>query len=216
MGSTGKSINKLTLRAFRDLPAEDAAQLVLSLDYTNKPGMNSRAITQTLVDLLGMHDKPTVLTDDDFDSSLKTQALDGQEYYRGFGEQEDSAVLNSFKFGDATYIGNGLGGDGIYITPSKHKALRYGDYDNVGNSTLTMFVDKNKAKAIKDSDLLAMFAKESDSVQQTFRSSGFKHGTISAYALYKGYNMIMQSSDAIVLDRGILVVRDTTKIKETD
>ena len=161
---------------------EDAANYYanverISPEDATRFGLNGSQHFQTLVHALGLHDKPIVLTDADYDRQVQTEALDGVELYRGVGTQRS---VNSTMFSNYTYIGDGIHGDGLYFSTSIATAYGY------GGATMTGYIDKTMARPIKESSLRAMLGKESSTVRATFRGDS----GLSAYALYKGYNVI--------------------------
>lgn len=205
----------ISLKSFRAMSLEDADAYFNSLKNTTKSGMNDDSKVQTLIDNLNMHDKPVVLSDDEFDSRVNTDAVDAEEIYRGFGNQSDSTILDSIKFGDTTYIGNGAHGDGIYFSDSPIYAAHYAKGGNLDNSTITAYLDKQKTRMIDAADLVN--TKEYMSLSPT---SQFVYDP-TAYALWKGYNVVVRhrpdgSSFYILLDRSPLVIREHTRVGDDD
>lgn len=246
MGSTGRKValqgqpqtNNVTESnsdwdAYRALNDADASAFVDALSGSsrnrNDPDngeMNPTSSLQALVHKLNLHGKPTVLSDADFDNRLKNDALDGYELYRGFGYQPDSGVIDAFKNGNTTYIGDGIHGGGIYFTTRKRYASHYFSGD-ANNATVTAFIDKNKARVIDENVLRNQFSSLPPSLKRQYSGiSGDIDDGISNYALHQGYNVIRavggnsrgkhntSTGDFYVaLTRDIFVVRQTTKVK---
>jgi hypothetical protein len=222
------SAENLKVKAFRQLSVDDAAK-EYSAAYTavkdagvrydlNTQGMNSTAL-QYLVNKLDMHEPGVVLPDRDFDKQARTEALGGVVLYRGSSER----AIQNIMYGDKMYIGEGIHGDGLYITTSKSTAKSY-SYGT--NATVTMYIDKSMAKVVKEHTLRNMLAAEPQHIQSSFRGNT----GLSAYGLYKGYNVIhvpggnggtynayskgKGGEDYYVpLTRRVLIMREHSKVK---
>ena len=83
-------------------------------------------------------------------------------------------------YGELAYIGDGIHGDGLYFSTSAKTAHDY------GVSQTTAYIDKGLAKIINEDRLSNMLQRESYEIQNLFRGES----GLSAYALYKGYNVI--------------------------
>lgn len=213
------------VKSFRQLSAEAAAKEYdaaykamrshdIRTDFMDK-GMNSTAL-QYLVNKLGMHEPGAVLPDKDFDRQAKTEALDGVVLYRG---SSDRAIQN-IMYGDKMYIGEGIHGDGLYLTTSTRTAKSY-SYGGP-NSTVTMYIDKSLANVVKESTLRNMLSKEPANVRNSFMGNG----GLAAYGIYKGYNVIHAPGGNgatphknggedyyVPLTRRVLIMREHSKIK---
>lgn len=153
-------------------------------------GVNTRL--QKTIQAMGLNEKPVVLDDAAFDASLRQNALDGVELYRGLtgsGSMTASDMTEYFKFGDRTLAGRGIHGDGFYFSTDQGTGRAYSDYTK--NSVITGYIDKSKAKVITEKRLIAMYNKESGAIQSAFggRTTG-RDSVLAQYALYKGYNVI--------------------------
>ena len=225
---------KSKLDAYRAMSTSEASAYVDGIKKTNKAGLNNNSRFQGLTDQLDMHGKPVVVDDATFDKEFATKGLDGVEIHRGIGYQTDSDVIDSIKFGDLSYMGDGYHGDGIYFTTRKSYAKYYtedpysskNNYGDPKYSTFTAYIDKTKANAVAEDVISKQLMNEPSSVRSGFLSMG--NGGISAYALHKGYNVIYCAGGNypsmgknnkncgdfyVVLDRSVLVIRDNTKIK---
>ncbi len=181
---------------FRNLSPEDAARYVAAVDrefsqrdYNSiiQQGMNPNNTVQALVDKLNYHDGPmAVLPDAAYDAQYKANALNRVEIYRGLGGDQSKSgdvYQQQFLYGDKTFIGGGVHGDGIYMTTSMHYANMYSGVDATKTS-VTGYIDKSVAKVVTEDSIQRQFGNESSQVQRGF---GYNY---NAYALYKGYNVI--------------------------
>lgn len=228
MGSVGRAAEQQTQEQtntaydnFRGMDTTSAGNYVDSLGYSNNPDLNQSNRLQTLTDTLGLHGKPRVMDDASFDATAKTDALDGVVLHRGIGYQNDDRVLNSIKFGDLTYQGDGIHGNGTYLTTKKSYARGYAGID-AKNTSFSAYIDKNRARVITESSLRAKFAALPATVQRQFSHYDTEDG-ISMFALHQGYNVISvpggngsksYNGDFYVpLTRDVLVIRDHTLLK---
>lgn len=243
MGSTGKTSTSSGLRAYRDMSVSDAADFVYNAPKNTDPELNSHEVYQDMVNALGLHGKPIVLDDKSFDDAAKRDALDGAILWRGLGDQVDTAVADSVKFGDKFYVGNGLYGGGLYFTDDYGEASVGYSNGDPKTSILMAYIDKNKAKVIDGDALKRMFASEPLAIQKKFAKFGtkapytdpndtsydkyfadmFGSDGFSAYAMYKGYNTISinktdyngnpTNKHYVALTREPLVFRDNVRGK---
>lgn len=228
MGSKGKSITSLNVQTYQGMSLDDAADFVYNTPKVKDPEFNEHSMYQDVVNALDLHGKPIVLDDKSFDASVKDNALDGVVLYRGLGNQDDTRVADSIKFGDKFYVGSGYYGNGIYFTDIFDEAYKTYSNMDIKNSVLTAYIDKKKAKPIDYDAIYKQFASEPLMVQKKFAKADITKQTIfdapeylssdalSQYALWKGYNVIVHQGNGhsglhrIALTRDILVFRDTT------
>jgi len=175
MGLSVEDAGAFAHQAYKDTETNDSAYLA--------QGMNCYNTLQGLVERLDLHGKPVVLSDADYDSQLEANALNGVEIYRGLGHVSNNKYQQQFLFGDKTYIGDGIHGEGIYMTTSQQYASDYASSDHT-MSTVTGFIDKSKARVITESEIKQMMQDE-----KIFHK-GFGLNEYTAYALHKGYNVI--------------------------
>ena len=140
-------------------------------------------------------------------------SLPGQTLYRTVnqqGNQSATDICGRTMASDVTTIGAGVFGDGFYFSISKSSSQTfYGEYRNDIRRTATMQVKLNQnARTIDSRSLENMLSNESYSVQQAVRgmsSGGTWGGSRSgymAYALKKGYNVIIRSGSTYdIIDR---------------
>ena len=228
--SIGRGGNK-ALKNYQKMNVDDLYNLTLNLKSINrddlyKQGLNGDNPVQRLVDKLNLHDKPVVLDDDAFDKMVKDNNM--IEIYRGVwgnGKANADDVRNQTMYGDKTYIGDGIHGDGIYFSTAQYTAKSYGP------TRMTAVINPNKAKIITESKLQSMYYNDPvvKKYQNDYMDTPFRN--ISQYALYKGYNVIQAvggngSSNFnaynkktglgedfyIPLDRSTLIFRKNSKI----
>ena len=173
--------DNMRVKSYASMSNEDAANYYkgvrLSYEDSTKFGLNFGQKFQALVHDLGLHDKPIVLTDADYDRQMKTEALDGIELYRGV---TNKAAVESLMFSDYTYEGDGIHGDGLYFSTQQRTAIEY------GKNRMTAYIDKTLARPVTESTLRSMLRNESHEVQWAFSGDS----GLSAYAIKKGYNVI--------------------------
>ena len=221
-----KDTENMKVKSFRQLSIDDAANTYndakmtvndssISRDLTNN-GLNDTAL-QFLVNKLDMHEPGVVLPDRDFDKQAKTEALDGVLLYRGSSER----AIQNIMYGDKMYIGEGIHGDGIYLSTNKGTAREYAGWSSKPD-TVTMYIDKSLANVVKEDTLRRMLSSEPAHIRTSFRGDT----GLSAYGIYKGYNVIWvpggngstpYSSGGedyyVPLTRRVLVMREHSKIK---
>lgn len=224
MGSTGKSntdkTNKLTLSKIQNMPSDEFKQFMTDLirKEVNDDQLNKYSQYQKFVNELNLHDEPIVLDNNSFDKSIEENALDGVVLYRGVGHQNDTAVTDSIKWGSKFYVGNGIYGDGMYLSNYFGTARSYGNSFEINRgelekSLLTAYIDKRKARAIDVDTLRDMMWKEIGFIDE---------GTAPMYAMKKGYNVIVANQGSrenyyIALTRESLVFRENARTpKSTD
>lgn len=164
----------------------------------------SNNFTQRLINHLGLHDKPVVLTDKQFDAQVAQDALGGRSLYRGVtghwgGGMTAADIVKQTMFDDKTVIGTGIHGNGIYFTQDMRYAKGYAGT----NGLMQAYIDKNKAKVVTERDLRISAA--TDPVAKKFNIDQSKTTTswsdstpgvrgqddkLAQYAIYKGYNVI--------------------------
>lgn len=209
---------------FQKLDSSGVSQFMKDRRNVDVSALNRWSDTQRTVAHLGMHDKPVVLDNATWDSSVKTNALDGVHLWRGVtsnAAMTAADVIYDLKFGKHTYIGDGIHGDGLYFTTKFSYAQGYSN--KTDGSMAKAYIDKSKAKVITEGKLERMRSKDTTSAANL---------DLGSYALYKGYNVIHipggnASHNATVnhpqshknggqdfynvLDRSVLVIRDTSK-----
>ena len=225
--TTGGSDND-KLATFAALSDAEKNKFFNSQQYKNTDltGLNRGSETQRLVTALDMNEKPTVLTDADFDATFKANALDGVYLFRGVtnnGRMQASAIVDSVKFGDKTFIGDGVHGDGIYFGTSYNYASSYANGRTSG--MMQAYIDKSKARVIDEKDAQRLMRAD---------TSGHRYSDISDFAIAKGYNVIRVPGGNngtnyarskgkasgymdfyVPLTRSVLVIRDTVRRPST-
>ena len=137
-------------------------------------------------------------------------SLPGKTYYRTVnaeGNQSAIDICGRTMASDVTTIGAGRMGDGFYFADNKLSSQAgYGRTRGNINQTATMQVKLNSnAKTIGEMSLNAMLSHESTAVRNAvvgMKSNGsWSKSGLMAYALRKGYNTVIASGIANVIDR---------------
>lgn len=223
-----------TLDEFQKASGQDFDNMMNSIQGVQvSNGLDTKL--QRTIQYLGLNEKPVVLSNDEFDKRVKTDALDGVEIYRGLmgnSSMSSSDMVEYLKFGENTLAGKGIHGDGFYFSTSRGTGKIYSD--GRPNSVATAYIDKSKAKVVTESKLIRMFDRESDSVKANFgyRTRG-RDSVLAQYALWKDYNVIHAPGGNathsgtvnhpsshknggedfyVPLVRSVLVIRDKTKV----
>ena len=210
---------------YRNMNAEEVNQLSSKL-FSQKSseifdeGLNGNSDYQKVVRELGLNDKPKVLSEKEFNNQIKdntpiyrgvkgTTKWDGKDYVV---DRSGEDIVSNIKYGDKTYIGTGIYGDGIYFTDSHSAANKYAGLNS--KAIATAFIDKSKSKIIDQAKLKDMRT-EYFKANPTVKQNGI-FSDLSSFALYKGYNVISVNSKETegngnyynVLDRSILVMKE--------
>lgn len=125
-------------------------------------------------------------------------------YYRDVKEQK---FIDQFINGDL-FIGQGVNGNGIYISDNYKYSLRYGGYN--ADNVVSILID-DKAKVIrmdvlkKEIDEFLTYAKKNFSKEDYDVISQFVKDS-SKFAFLKGYDIIDLLANKIVLNRTVLKV----------
>lgn len=185
--SSANNSGNQDLQNFRNMSEQDAANFVNNIpthsaSWYTKQGMNGYNNLQKLVEHLNLHDKPVVLSDADYDNQMKANALNGVELHRGLGSDPSGQYQQQFLYGDKVYEGDGIHGEGIYMTTSWKYAKFYAG-SNASNETVTGFIDKSKASVISEDALNNAWGKLNWAMRDKF-------GSPANYAIYKGYNVV--------------------------
>lgn len=174
------------------------------------PSLNTGSPLQHLVYELGMNEKPTTLSRDEFEKQAAESPYG--KIYRGVRDNDltgisSKEVIDSTATGDTTYLGSGLHSDGIYFSQNKATADTYAG-DGAGT---VMEATLNKNARIIDMDELSTMRAQDD---VSLPNAG-------AYALYQGYNAIsVKNTDGnayvIALDRSALAIPDDYIVKKAE
>ena len=180
LSSKSKTSGNKKLDEYRNMSNEEINQLSSKL-FSQKSseifneGLNGDSEYQKLVRELGLNDKPTVLSEKEFNAKLGdnttiyrgvkgTTKWDGQDYVV---DRSGKDIIDNMKYSDKTYIGSGIYGDGIYFTDSFSASRKYAGLDNT--QIATAFIDKSKASVIDQAKLKTMrteFYKNNPDVKQ--------------------------------------------------
>lgn len=178
-----ESLRVASLESFRKLDSSEAANFYesnlqnVTYQTLEKLGLNTNGLSKLQYTMNATKEAGIVLPDNDFDSQINSAAYDGLVLYRG----STKAAIDNLMYGEQGYIGDGIHGDGIYLSTNINTANSYGSHQ------VTAYIDKGLAKVVTEIQLDKMLVNEPVNVRNIFRHSNSGR---SAYALYKGYNVI--------------------------
>ena len=172
-----------SLENYRQLNTQDAANFyesnLQSVAYKTleELGLNTNGLSKLQYAMNATKESGVVLRDGDFDNQVNSAAYDGLILYRG----STRAAIDNLMYGEHGYLGDGVHGDGIYFSTRINTANSY------GSAQATAYIDKGLAKVVTEIQLDKMLMSEPVNVRNVFR---YSNSGRSAYALYKGYNVI--------------------------
>lgn len=158
---------------------------------------------QKLVESMGLNGKATVLSEGDFNKYV--QQTGATVLYRGWSGQD---AVDRFKNSPNSHIGNGINGDGYYLTASKSTAKSYG-------GTGTKMALSPNARVVSVKDVNNAISNASPKFRSALQKAGSK-GTRTygankgqaQMALKMGYNVIDAGWAVIPLTRDAVVISD--------
>ena len=183
---------------YENMPVGVAAML-------DREGLNGDSLFQAYVDLAGDYDKPTVLSDAEFDAYVSANGLSDQVAYRGVKDIQGLSgqeMHDISLYGDKYFVGRGIYGDGLYFAKSREVAQRYAERGAYREGAILKGVLKPSAKKIDQYELEVMLRSEHEGTNYFVDD-----GVLSAYGRSKGYDAItVETSGYInVINRGALV-----------
>ena len=193
---------------FMNMTMEEAAAFA-SESYTQSidSSLNTASRTQHMVQTLGLNDKPTVVSREEFDE-IASRSLSGK-VYRGVVDNVSAGVsadeiVDMTVYGELNFLGNGIHSDGIYFSTQRGTAEGYASQGGRGRVMEACFSDG--ARIADYNELLA-------------KKSASKIDDVGTFALYSGYNAVrVRQGDGedylIALDRSCLVFCDTRSDSE--
>lgn len=170
---------------------------------------------QKLVLRMGLNNKPTELSDSDFNKYV--QQTGEPVIYRGWSGQQ-SATRFTDPNSNYFHTGGGIYGDGIYFSTDKYTAARYGI--GFGKKAITKMALSPQARVVDISDVRARMSSSSTKLQRALYKAGHA-GENNGYggndgeaqmALKMGYNVIKVSSDYYVGLTGDAFVVSKTRL----
>lgn len=163
------------------------------------------------------NDKPTVLNSKDFDNLSDSDYI---KVYRGYHDSQKTAeeYIEQFKYGKNEYGNGGTAfGVGHYTILDKESAEAYG-------KAIEIAIPKS-ARIIEHDDLLEQhyknFEEYNNNLEEYYNKYGDKVTTIldymnsneSATAILSNYDVVKQNDMYIILNRGIISVKEGEKAK---
>lgn len=226
-----------TVDDFRNLSDDDLVQFMDSVRRSKMTDdmpdfLNKVSNSQRLVYALGMNDTPQVVDDKTFQQlvnagatplyrSVNDQVYDWHRNNRAGTAISDTIPatdqLDMIAYGDTSYMGNGVAGDGLYFSDSLPGSKAY------GNTTIKAVINPNTARSISIENL----RKEYDTymsqhryrVRKAFKeaaSQSYHGNSYTQFAIMRGYNIITRDVSGwsrketyyTVIDRSALIVSD--------
>lgn len=206
-----------------DVQAMDDNQLhdfLINVQDVDTPDFLNTHHTQKMVYGLDLNDVPQVVPD----AQILQMISNGAEpLYRtvndtttpGNVKMTAGDMHDMMRYGDLTYLGNGIYGDGLYFSNSLSGSKGYG-YS--GSSQTVRAVLSPGAKVISDKQLQKEYDSFVKSHPRTRKALGFSRSksttnSMSQFALIKGYNVITHthSNGEVyynVINRSALIVSD--------
>ena len=139
---SSESLRVTSLESYRQLNTSDAADFyesnLQSVAYRTleELGLNTNGLSKLQYAMNATKESGVVLRDDDFDNQVNSAAYDGLVLYRG----STKAAIDNLMYGEHGYLGDGIHGDGIYLSTNINTANSY------GSNQVTAYIDKGLAK----------------------------------------------------------------------
>ena len=164
---------------------------------------------------LGLDDKPTVMSDAQFEAVVQANGL--QKLYRG---ESGTAAVDRFMNADHSHTGIGSYGDGYYFSEDKSTANSYAASKGGSQGMVMKMALSPTARVIQYQDLRAQMAKNGSNFTKALNYAGTK-GKMSylndgeaQMALKMGYNVVtMGSGYHYALTRDAFIMSDNVKHK---
>lgn len=211
-----------TLADVQAMGDQDLHDFLIDVNNTDTPDFLNTHHLQKMTYALGMNDKPEIISQQEFDD-MTVNAPFGSGATVLYRTVDDANLTGGVRitakqiqdmllYGDLTYHGNGIHGDGLYFSSSKSGSQAYGR--GGGRSRMVACVLNGKAKPITETALRKQYDAFIKTHPQSRKALGFArshstHDSMSQFALTQGYNVIISKqyggeSYYTVLDRGIL------------
>lgn len=206
-----------------DVQAMDDTQLhdfLINVQSVDTPDFLNTHHMQKMVYGLGLNDTPQVVPD----TQMQQLIADGATpIYRTVNDTtlpgnvalSANDMHDMLRYGDLTYLGNGIYGDGLYFSNNLSGSKSYG---HSSSSQTVRAVLSPGAKVISDRQLQKEYDNFVKSQPRTRKALGFSRSksttnSMSQFALIKGYNVITHThSDGEVyynvIDRSALIISD--------
>ena len=228
--TTGPSV-AASWKSINDVTLEGINRLVPGPLYQQDFEAKGDILLGSVLASKGMLDKPTVMSDAEFDKYVKSE--NAQVLYRGVGgdnAKQATAFRENYLTADVPYMGLGLFGNGTYFSPNTQTAINYsnGQPDQVMTTAL-----KPDAKILEfDSSEDKRIRSDADQLVNSFLDKYESYGKIQAQApafsagampsvgvALAGYDAVrvggvVGGDQLIVLNRGALVVRESTGVPQ--
>lgn len=192
-----------------DVQAMDDKQthdFLISVNDIDTPDfLNKDLHTQKMVYGLGLNDKPKIISQQEFDDeTVNVPFGDARVLYRtvddaittGGVKMTAEQQLQMLAYGDLSWIGRGIHGDGLYFSNSESGSKSYGS--GRGKSATIACVLNENARMITERNLKKEYDQYVKSHPETRKALGFARSkstndSYSQFALLRGYNVIVSS-----------------------
>jgi hypothetical protein len=206
----------VTLTDVQTMDDKQLHDFLINVQNVDTPDFLNTHHTQKMVYGLGMNDLPQVVPDAQLQKLISNGA---KPIYRsvngatlkGGVSMTASDIQDVTRYGDLTYLGNGIYGDGLYFSNNLRGSKGYG-------STTMQGVLSPNAKTISDRQLKNEYDSFIKTHPRTRKALGFSRSksttnSMSQFALIKGYSVITHThSDGEVyynvISRSALIVSD--------
>lgn len=224
---SGKYAATTSLKALQSMSDDEFADFLSSTEKTDTPFGTMHTNSQKIVQALGLHDKPIVVSDSELDDLISQngtpELFHSMDYVDNdeFGRKTATEIQESTMYGDYNVLSNGTYGRGTYFADTYERSTDYGTYDNdiertaIIRATLSPnanVVDDVKLEIMIDnrahvSDKLGNILKEREN---DYPNRGYSDN-FTAYALKMGYNVIKHNDYYCVIDRSALIISQDVK-----
>ncbi len=212
-------------KTLADVQAMDDQQLhdfLIDVQNTDLPDFLNTHHFQKMTYALGLNDKPEIISQQEFDDMTVNAPFGSAQpiLYRTVDDAQLTGgvtltakqIQDMLLYGDLTYHGNGIHGDGLYFSDDKRGSQAYGN--GGGRSRTVACVLNSKARPITETALRKQYDAFIKTHPQSRKALGFAkarstHDSMSQFALSQGYNVIVSHQFGnenyyTVLDRGVL------------
>lgn len=209
-----------TLSDLQNMGDRQLHDLLIDVDSIDMPDfLNTRSHLQRMLYALGANDKPEIVSQAAFNAEV---ASGGTEIWRtvpdtdlqGYTAISAGRIQQMLLYGDLTYVGRGIHGDGLYFSDSESGSKLYGS-SYQGKSATIDCVLNSKARVISENQLKTEYDRWVQTHPQSRRALGFakqshnSHDSYAQFALIRGYNVITSYQGGgeyyyTILDRGVL------------
>lgn len=199
------------------MTADEFDAYVKKTQKIDMPNFMQDADTQRFIYAMGLNKTPEIV------DSASFNKISGTTFYRTVNQFYDSTydvgmtapqIMNQMMKGTLSRIGAGTYGDGYYFADSQSGSSSYGRTSGNVKATAQVRMKLNaNAKVIDYSTLRSMYNRSSnkktiDKMTDMYIRYKGGNGSITVYALKKGYNVIRNGSYINVIDRSAMTIEN--------